>query len=181
MLALDLESLRAAEHFSGIYEVKEKDLQAAQQGFQELVRRQVELTETRNALLQYRRRILAGDLGPPAAHLQHAHRPTPPVEHHRALEIWAAISGAVALLSFGYLVIYRPKYWILMVLIVAVVFGFIDSFTRGNSDRYLVGVAVALATVNALILFINFWQIALILPLILLVIFVLRDNLRELI
>ena len=68
-----------------------------------------------------------------------------------------------------------------MVLIVAVVFGFIDSFTRGNADRYLVGVAVALATINALILFIEFWQIALILPLILLVIFVLRDNLRELI
>ena len=181
VLALDVESLRAAEHFSGIYEVKEKELQAAQQGFQELVRRHVELTETRNALSQYQRRVRAGDLGPPAAHLQHAHRPTPPVEHHRVLEIWAAISGAMALLSFGYLVIYRPPYWILMALIVAVIFGFIDSFTRGNADRYLVGLAVTLATVNALILFIEFWQIALILPLILLVIFVLRDNLRELI
>jgi hypothetical protein len=181
VLALDVESLRAAEHFSGIYEVKEKELQAAQQGFQELVRRHVELTEIRNALFQYQRRVQAGDLGPPAAHLQHAPRPTPPIEHHRVLEIWAAISGAAALLSFGYLVIYRPSYWILMVLVVAVIFGFIDSITRGNSDRYLVGLAVTLATINGLILFIEFWQIALILPLILLVIFVLRDNLRELI
>lgn len=180
VLALDLESLRAAEHFSGIYQMKAKELDAAQEGFQALVHRQVELIETRSALLHYRRRILAGDPGPPAAHLQHAHRPTPPVEHHRALEIWSAISGAMALLSFGYLIIYRPSYWFVTVLIVGVLFGFIDSITRGSTDRYLVNLAVALATVNALILFIEFWQIALILPLILLVIFVLRDNLREL-
>jgi hypothetical protein len=181
VLALDLESLRAAEHFSGVYEVKEKELQAAQLEFQDLVRRQVELTETRNALFQYRRRVQAGDLGPPAAHIHRAHHPTEPIDHHRVLEIWAAISGAVALLAFGYLVIYRPDYWILMAIVVALVFGFIDALARGNSDRYLVGVAVALAVVNAIILFIEFWQIALILPLVFLVIFMLRDNLRELI
>ena len=96
------------------------------------------------------------------------------------MEVWAAISGALALLGFGYLVIYRPPYWILLVIIVAVTFGFIDALARGNSDRYLAGLTVALALVNGLILFVEFWQIALILPLALLVIFMLRDNLREL-
>ena len=180
VLALDLESLRAAEHFSGVYDVKLKELQVQQAEFQELVRRQVELGETRSALLQYRRRVEQGDMGPPAAHIHKAHHPTPPIEQHRILEIWAAVSGALALLAFGYLVIYRPSYWLLMAIIVAIVFGFIDALARGRSDRYLTGLTVALAVVNAMILFVQFWQIALILPLVFLVLFMLRDNLREL-
>lgn len=181
VLALDLESLRADEHFSGIYEVKEKELHAEQKDFQELVRRQVELGETRSALLQYKRRISEGDLGPPTAHIRKAHHPTPPIEQHRALELWAAISGALALLAFGYLLIYRPDHWILFAIVVIVVFGLIDALARGRTDRYLAGLTVALAFVNGLILFVEFWQIALILPLVFLVIFMLRDNLRELI
>ncbi|RIK19843.1 MAG: hypothetical protein DCC51_08300 [Anaerolineae bacterium] len=180
VLALDTESLRAAEHFSGVYELKEAELLKRQTEFQELVRQQVELKETRVALLDYRRRIAAGDFGPPAAHVRHAHRPTPPPGHHRALEVWAAMSGALALLAFGYLVIYRPAYWALLIIIVALIFGFVDSLARGRSDRYLAGLTVALAVVNGIFLFLEFWKIALILPLVFLVILMLRDNLREL-
>ena len=68
----------------------------------------------------------------------------------------------------------------LLTIIVAVIFGFIDALARGHSDRYLAGLTVALAIVNGVILFVEFWQIALILPLGLLVFFMLRDNLREL-
>ena len=180
VLALDLEALRASEHLSSVHQVKEKQLQTQQMEFQELVRRQVDLGETRQALLEYQGRIAAGDLGPPTAHIRHAHRPLPTGEQHRFLEIWAAISGALALLGFGYLVIYRPAYWVLLTIIVAVIFGFIDALARGHSDRYLAGLTVALAIVNGVILFVEFWQIALILPLGLLVFFMLRDNLREL-
>jgi hypothetical protein len=181
ILGLDVESLRAAEHFSGMYEVKEKELQTRQAEFQTIVQRRVELEETRTALLAYKRRVARGDLGPPSAHIRHAHHPTPPVEQRRVLEFWAAVSGALALLAFGYLVIYRPSQWILLAIIVAVVFGFIDSLARGRSDRYLAGLTVALAIVTGIILFIEWWQLTLILGLVLLVIFMLRDNLRELI
>lgn len=181
VLALDLESLRAAEHFSGVYGTREAQLKTQQEAFQELVRQQVELLETCSALREYRRRIAAGDLGPPTAHVRHAHHPTPPPEHHRVLEIWAAMSGALALLAFGYLVIYRPSYWALLVIIVALLFGFVDSLSRGRPDRYLAGLTVALAAVNGVILFFEFWKIALILPLVFLVFLMLRDNLRELV
>ncbi len=179
VLSLDLEALRAAEHFSGVYEEKERQLLEQQQGFQALVKQQVDLTETRSALLQYKRRIDAGDLGPPTAHISHAHHPTPPIRQHRVLEFWAAISGALALLGFGYLIIYRPKYWFLLTIIVAVAFGFVDALARGRADRYLAGLTVALAIINSIILFIEYWQIALILPIVFLVVFMLRDNLRE--
>lgn len=180
ILALDVEALRAAEYFSGMYEVKEKELRADQLEFQAIVRQQLDLTETRTALTDYRSRVRSGDLGPPTAHIRHAHHPTPTTEQHRALELWAAISGALALLAFGYLLIYRPALWILLAIIVAAVFGLVDAVTRGRTDRYLANLTVILAFVSGVILFIEFWQIALILPLIFLVIFMLRDNLREL-
>jgi len=180
VLALDVEALRAAEYFSGVYETQVKELQVGQADFQALVRRQVELTETRTALVDYRERVELGDLGLAAAHIRHAHHPTPEVEQHRVLELWAAISGALALLAFGYLTIYRPDNWILLAIIAAVGFGLVDAIARGKVDRYLTGLTVALAVITAVILFIEFWQIALILPLVFLVIFMLRDNLREL-
>jgi hypothetical protein len=180
VLALDVESLRAAEHFSGVYEVRFEELQARQTAFQAQVQRRVEMSETRTALVDYRRRVEQGDLGSPTAHIRHAHRPAPEVKQRRVLELWAAMSGALALMAFGYLIIYRPNQWILLALIVAVSFGVIDALARGKIDRYLTNLTVALAVVNAIILFIVFWQIALIIPLILLVVFMLRDNLREL-
>src|SRR5690606_20622286 len=172
--------LRAAEYFSGVYETQVKELQVGQADFQALVRRQVELTETRTALVDYRERVELGDLGSAAAHIRHAHHPTPEVEQHRVLVLWAAIRGAWALLAFGYLTIYRPDNWILLAIIAAVGFGLVDAIARGKVDRYLTGLTVALAVITAVILFIEFWQIALILPLVFLVIFMLRDNLREL-
>lgn len=180
VLALDVEALRAAEHFSGVYDVRAKELQQRQAAFQALVQRQVELSETRTALLDYREQVERGDLGSPTAHIRHAHHPAAEVKQRRVLELWAAMSGALALLAFGYLVIYRPDQWLLLAIIVAVAFGMIDALARGKIDRYLTGLTVALAVVNALVLFFEFWQIALILPLILLVLFMLRDNLREL-
>ena len=179
-VTLDVESLRAAEHFSDVLAVREGEERELQSDFQDLVRRRMLLIETSDALEAYRKRVEQGDLGSPTAHIRHAHRPTMPTGHHRLLEIWAALSGALALLSFGYLIIYRPDYWLQMALIVALIFGFVDSLARANSDRYLAGITVALAVVNGFILFIEFWQIALILPLVFLVAFMIRDNLREL-
>ena len=180
VLGLDVESLRASEHFSGIYEAREKELRERQTAFQGLVKRQMELEETDTALKSYRRRVGLGDLGSPTAHISHAHHPEPPVEHRRMLELWAAVSGALALLAFGYLLIYRPPEWLLLAILVGVAFGFIDSLARGRSDQYLISLTIVLALVNGVILFIEWWQITLILTLVLLVLFMLRDNLREL-
>ncbi|HNS41029.1 MAG TPA: hypothetical protein PKJ56_12405, partial [Promineifilum sp.] len=67
-----------------------------------------------------------------------------------------------------------------LAIIIGVVFGFVDALTRGRSDRYLAGITVGLAAVNAIILLVVFWKIALILPLALLALSMLRENFREL-
>ncbi|MDL1861309.1 ABC transporter permease [Betaproteobacteria bacterium PRO7] len=54
----------------------------------------------------------------------------------RVTVLTMAISGALALLAFGYLTIYRPNNWILLAIIAAVGFGLVDAIARGvPADR----------------------------------------------
>ena len=101
-VALDVEALKATDYFSALHDVRSKELAARQAEFQALVARETELGETRLALSDYRTRIERGDFGPPAAHLKHPHHPTPPVMQRRAIEVWAAVSGALALICLLY-------------------------------------------------------------------------------
>ena len=141
--------------------------------------RETELSETRLALSDYLARIAAGDFGPPEAHLKQPHHPTPPVTQRRAIEVWAAVSGALALMTFGYLLVATPPHWIAWALAVALVFGAIDALARARLARFLLSTIIALAVVCAIILFIEFWQWIIIGGLALIVIYMIRDNLRE--
>lgn len=179
-VALDTEALKTTAYFSPLHEARARELVARQDEFQALVRRESELTETRLALADYWARVEAGDLGPPDAHLKQPHHPTPPVEQRRAIEVWAAVSGALALMSFGYLVVATPKHWIGWALAAAVAFGAIDALARGRLARFLLSAIIALAVIAALILFIEFWQWIIIGGLAIIVAYMIRDNLREL-
>lgn len=178
-IALDVEALNATEYFSGIHETRSAELGTQQVAFQALVARQTELSETRLALRDYLARVNVADLGPPDAHLKHPHHPASPVQLRRSIEFWAAISGALAILVFGYLLIFQPNNWIWWVIAVAVGFGAIDALARGQTAKYLMTVVIALALVALVILFIEFWQWIIVTVLAVVVIYMIRDNLRE--
>ena len=179
-VALDTEALKTTAYFSPLHEARARELVARQADFQALVRRESELDETRLALADYWSRVDVGDLGPPEAHLKQPHHPTPPVVQRRAIEVWAAVSGALALLSFGYLVVATPEHWIGWALAAAVAFGAIDALARGRMARFLLGTIITLAVIAALILFFEFWQWIIIGGLAIIVAYMIRDNLREL-
>jgi hypothetical protein len=178
-VALDVEALNATEYFSALHELRERELIGRQADFRALVAREMELSETRLALSDYRERVARGDLGPPGAHLKDPHHPSPPVEQHRAIEVWAAVSGALALMAFGYLIVATPRHWIGWSLVVAVAFGAIDALARGRLARFVLAAILVLAIVCAVILFIEFWQWIIIGGLALIVAYMIRDNLRE--
>src|SRR5690606_9004792 len=96
-----------------------------------------------------------------------------------AIEIWAAVSGALALITFGYLVVTTPRHWIIWAGAVALAFGVIDALARGRLARFLLTAIVALAIVCAVILFVEFWQWIILGGLALIVANMIRDNLRE--
>lgn len=178
-VALDVEALRATEYFSRIHEERAAELTNQQAAFQALVARQTELTETRLALGDYLGRVKAGDLGSPDAHLKHPHHPAPPVHLRRSIEFWAAISGALAILVFGYLILFQPNNWIAWLIAVSVGFGAIDAMARGQTGKYLMTIIIALALVAAVILFIEFWRWIIVAVLAVVVLYMIRDNLRE--
>jgi hypothetical protein len=178
-VALDVEGLRATEYFSSIHDQRAIELTAQHAAFQGLIARQNQLSETRLALRDYLDRVRSGDLGPPDAHLKHPHHPAPPVKLRRSIEFWAAISGALALLVFGYLLVFQPNNWIWWIIGVAVGFGAIDALARGQTAKYLLTAIITLAIISAVILFIEFWQWIIVAVIAVVVIYMIRDNLRE--
>lgn len=180
-LALDVEALKATDYFSRLHESQVVLLNEKQKSFQSLVAQRTELEETRLALDGYLARVREGDMGSPQSHIKHAHRPTPTQsDQRRAIEIWAAVSGALALMAFGYLLVAQPNNWIWLAVAVGIAFGAIDALARGRFAEFLLNVVIVLAIVAALILFIEFWQLVVILGLVVVVVYMIRDNLREL-
>lgn len=179
-VALDVEALKATDYFSALHESRSRDLLDKQRSFQGLIARETELSETRLALSDYLERVERGDLGPPHAHLRHPHHPAPPAQLRRSMEIWAALSGALAMMSFGYLIVTTPPHWIAWAIAAALGFGTVDALARGHLARFLLTVIILLAMICAVILFMEFWQWIIIGGLAAVVLYMIRDNLREL-
>jgi len=179
--ALDLEALKVTEYFDALRVKKDVELKIAQKELQDLQLHRTELSESRQALVSYAHRVKRGDMGSPTAHLHHVHHPQPPLPpQHRAVEVWAALSGALILLSVFLVLILQPDHWVSWLLLLAFVMGAIENLVRGNLVNYLLTIIIILAVIAVVILFIEFWEWFLGLLLIGVVIFIIRGNLQEL-
>ncbi|MCB9158796.1 MAG: hypothetical protein H6644_02900 [Caldilineaceae bacterium] len=179
-LGLDVEALRAAEYFSTLHESREEQLTSLQVQLQNLRSALISNQETQKSLRAYRARAQAGDWGSPTAHLKHVHPPAPPLPpQRRVVEIWAAISGALALLIFVALLIFRPMHWPFWAVVAGIAFGAVESMTRGRLSNFMLTTVIVLALLATLILFIEFWRWILLLALVGIVVYMIRDNLRE--
>ena len=179
-LGLDVEALRAAEYFSTLHESREEQLTSLQVQLQNLRSALISNQETQKSLRAYRARAQAGDWGSPTAHLKHVHPPAEPLPpQRRVVEIWAAISGALALLIFVALLIFRPMHWPFWAVVAGIAFGAVESMTRGRLSNFMLTTVIVLALLATLILFIEFWRWILLLALVGIVVYMIRDNLRE--
>lgn len=179
-IALDVQALRSAEHLSKIHEIRQAKLEQEQEKLQEMQKEHTQAIRLRRALRLRLEKIEEGDWGVPDAHIQHAHHPEPPLSpQRRAIEVWAALSGALALLAIGVVLIFRPENWLTLVLLIVVAFGAIESFLRRQLSGYLTTISVILAVIAGIILFVEFWQWIILAGLVVVVLFMMRDNLRE--
>jgi hypothetical protein len=97
-----------------------------------------------------------------------------------AYEIWAALSGGLAILALALLLVIRPDHWVAVAFAVLLAFGAMEAVVSRRLSNYLLSVAIVLAGITTLILLFEFWEIALVAALTAFVVFVIRDNLREL-
>ena len=145
-----------------------------------MVARRTNVVETRKATQSYLERIRRGDWGDPQSHLHHKHDPAPAIHRHRrGADTWSALSGGLLLLAVVALFALRPAYLIGWILLLGLIFFGIEAAVRGYLGNYLLNIAIILAIFTAGVLIFEFWWLLIILALIALVIFMIRENLRE--
>lgn len=180
-LALDVEAMRATGYMGATLKKKEKQLDVDQKELQSLEASHNEQLETHKALTAYQARIQAGDWGTPTAHIRHDHHPEQsPSSQYRAVEVWAAISGALALLALLGLFLLHPPHWIWLSVVVILIIAGVEAATRRRLVNYLLTVSIFLAFVASVILVWQFWVLIVLLAVGAVVIYVILDNLREL-
>lgn len=123
-----------------------------------------------------------GAWGDPRAHIRRAHKPAQRLDLRagRVAELWAATSVTVLLLAFVVLFVLKPgvlPFW--MATIVAL-FAFIEAGLRGAFTRVVGSFAVGLAVVAGLVLVYEFFWFVVGGLVLALAIYILFDNLREL-
>lgn len=179
-LALDVEAMRATGYMGATLKKKEKQLETDQKELQGLEAQHNEEIETHKAVSAYRARIAAGDWGTPTAHIHHTHHPEPPPPaQYRAVEIWAAVSGALTILALLGLFLFHPPNWLWLTTVVIVLMAGVEAATRRHLKNYLLTVTVFLAFLAAVILVWNFWELLVFIALSIVVVYVIVDNLNE--
>ena len=179
-LALDEEALRATEYMSALHKQTAADLAKAEETLRTLKARQNALAQTRDAVEHYVRRVQAGWSDPPDAHLRHVHHPDPTPAPRRMLKVWAALSGALALLAVGVLLVVWPRQWWFWALALLLGFATVEAAAESRLLNFLLSVTVVMAAISALILIWEFWRILLVIALAIAIVLMIRDNLREL-
>ena len=118
----------------------------------------------------------------PRAHIRHAAEPVPvsKMRFNRAAELWAALSISVLLIGLAVLILVAPtSVWgALFVLVILFIVG--ESILRGTFIRTVNRIAVILALVAVIVLFVQYWKLAFVALLIGLAGFLLYQRLREL-
>ncbi|MCB0099130.1 MAG: hypothetical protein KDE46_25535, partial [Caldilineaceae bacterium] len=179
-LDLEIETLRSTQFLSTLLTARSRDLEEAVAKLHAQEERLTHVTETVEASAAQLARLQAGDFGPARAHIRHAHGPQPPIPAASGFaRWWSAVSGGLILLLIVALLYFRPTSWLFWLLIVAVLFGALDAFSRRRLGYFLIRLAVLLAIYTAAILIYQFWPQLIVLGLILLVMTMIRDNVRE--
>jgi uncharacterized membrane protein YccC len=131
----------------------------------------------------YSRRLAAGDPGDPRAHMHHPDLPVPSAELRlgRIAAIWSAVSVGVLLLGVVVLAIFFPKTLIPGALLLLGVYVFIDASFHRSLESLTRSIVVALALLATIILVVQFFVPLLLLLVVFVGIFILVENVRELI
>lgn len=134
------------------------------------------------SLREYAERLRAGDAGPARAHITRAHRPASEDELRvsRVAEAWAAVSVGLVLISFVGIAIFEREHLISALVFSIALFAFVEAGFRGRLVRLVSSVNIGLAAVATLVIVYEFFWELVIAGVLVLGLYVLWDNVREL-
>jgi hypothetical protein len=134
------------------------------------------------SLAEYAGRLKAGERDPARSHISRAHRPASEDELRvsRVAEAWAAISVSLILISFVGIAMFEREHLISMLVFSIAFFAFVEAGFRGRLVNLVSSANIGLAVVATLIIVYEFfWQLV-VAAVLVIGIYVLWDNLREL-
>ena len=127
-------------------------------------------------------RVHGGDAGDSRAHLRHVVHPQDPaaIRRSRLLDVWSAISVALAVLLLGALLITEAAPWWLGLVVVVTGYVVIEALVRRRFLRLLLNLTILLAIVGGAILLYTSLMVFVAVGLLAIGFVILRDNVREL-
>jgi hypothetical protein len=134
------------------------------------------------SLTEYAGRLKAGERDQARAHISRAHRPASEDELRvsRVAEAWAAISVSLMLISFVGIAMFEREHLISMLVFSIAFFAFVEAGFRGRLVNLVSSANIGLAVVATLIIIYEFfWQLV-VAAVLVIGLYVLWDNLREL-
>jgi hypothetical protein len=180
-LGLEVAALRRSSPLDQLWQERHDELREREMEMNQLHRERQNIIEMIGALAQHREVLVGGDLGDPQAHLIHRHDPQSPrdIRRGRLVELWAALSVGLMLLSFAIVVAIHPQRWVETVLIMSGVFFLIEAALRRHLTDLILKVAVVLAIVSLGVLIFEFFWWILLSIIVGLSLLIIVDNFRE--
>jgi len=134
------------------------------------------------SLEEYAGRLRAGERDPARAHIVRAHTPASEDElrFSRVAEFWAAVSVSLMIISFVVIALFEQRHLISMLVFSIAFFAFVEAGFRGRLVNLVVSANIGLAVVAALVLVYEFFWPLVVAAVLVVGIYILWDNLREL-
>jgi hypothetical protein len=134
------------------------------------------------SLEEYADRLRAGERDPVRAHILHAHRPASEDELRvsRVAEAWAAVSVSLMLISFVGISLFAREHLVSMLVFSIAFFAFAEAGFRGRLVNLVSSANIGLAVVASLIIIYEFFWPLVVAAVLVVGLYVLWDNLREL-
>jgi hypothetical protein len=181
-LGVEAEATRDRSHLSKLHESQTRHIAELSN---EVDRLRAELAEDdvlSESLEDHAGRLSQGERPPARAHIVHPARPVSEAETRtgRVAQLWASISIALVLVTLILIFAYERQHLLSALVFAIALFAFVEAGFRRRLTRFVGSVNVALAIVGALVLLQHyFWQISVI-AVLLVGLYILWDNLREL-
>lgn len=181
-LGVEVEAMRDQSHLDEPYEARKKSLKELSEEVASL-RAQLATDESVSQSLEgYAKRLRKGERGPARAHISHAPQPASETElrTNRIAETWAALSVGLVLIGLVVIVVFERSHLTEVLVASIALFAFVEAGFRKRLTNLISSVNIGLAVVAILVVVYEFFWHLVILAVLVVGIYVLWDNLREL-
>ncbi len=181
-LGLDAESMLNLPHLRPNYQAHQKQMRKLSDEIAQMRKTLAEEHTLLESLANYQRRLRKGERLPPRAHIQAAHHPTSEEAEQlgRLAEAWAALSVGLLILGFLAVLLFAPGLWLTGLVSLVAVISFVEALFQREAQDLILRVVTLLAVVALIVLLYQFLAWVLVAVVIVLGVFIIVDNVKEL-